>query len=103
MEYYHDKEKNTIIFNQKLKKCKNGIKIFFYRNPFYFYQYSLNENKSIKRKMSDLPIAITDAPNGNEISWLEGFEINRIEVRKPIFWGIFGSRWELLEEKTLIK
>ena len=88
MNTYHlDKKTNEIVFKNKLRKCRNGIKVFFYRG------------KIDERTMDTYPVAYADAPNDNRISWIEGMEILGLAIKIPIFFGLFGYRWEMLEEK----
>lgn len=85
--YFLDKEKKLLIFNPPLKKCKNGIRVYFTR--------CLDEKVA-----ADCPIAHTDAPNANFVTWdFDNFNIIEVMVKRRVLFGIFGYRWELLEEK----
>lgn len=78
-------ENNQIIFDRKPRKSEGGIKVYFYREV----------DESLP---SDYPIAISDTPKGKTMDWVEGMKILRIEYRKPIFFGLFGYKYEIVEE-----
>lgn len=85
--YSYNKEKNVINIPKCWRKINNGIKVWFYRTP------------GIERSSSDYPVCYADRPKNGELNWIDSnFEILDVAIRVPIFFGLFGYKWILLEK-----
>lgn len=68
-------ENKEIVFSKPLKKRKDGIKVWFYRNP------------KIEIKSADYPVCFTDSKRRKNYAWLDGFEILDVAIKKRRWWG----------------
>lgn len=85
MKYYHDKQNKKIIFSKPLKKCRDGVKVYFFRN--------VDETKT-----HDYPVATANTERGQkELSWFDNYEITGVLIKQKRFLGIFGSKWKVIE------
>lgn len=65
---------NKIIFPEVYKKGTE-VKVYFYRSP-----------------VEDFTLTKIDGSR-NFVDWHDGYEIDRVEVRKPRLFGIFKRKW----------
>lgn len=75
------KVKNNKIILPKLKKGTE-VRVYFSREP---------------KTETTYPVCTTTIDQTNELSWFEGYDILRIEARKPKLFGIFKSKWFVIE------
>lgn len=86
ISYHYNKEEKTVIFSKPIKKGKDNIKIYFYRN--------IDE-----RDTYDYPVATTNANGTNKFDWLSGFDIMGINIKQPKLFGLLGNKWEVVTEE----
>lgn len=81
--YSYNKKDNTITIIPSLKrKIRNGIRVYYSRD--------VNGDTA-----TDYPIATADLPSNGIVDWVdEKFNINRVEIKRPVLFGLLGYKWE---------